>query len=467
MKLVDKLYRVFTHQIPLPVRSVLLVAVSGGVDSLVLLHALRGVAVRLNVHMHVATFDHRLRGQAGEADAGFVVETCGAWGIPVMAGHAPEDAYGSAGIEATARRLRYTFLAATARQLSATYVVTAHHAGDQAETVLMHILRGAGLAGLRGMSLLSPLPGAPDLMLARPLLGVTRGEIEAYSRAHGLAPRHDATNDDTSYLRNRLRHEILPILGTVNPQIERTLGQLADMARLENDYLVQETETFVARYGAGTEGRVRFVRAAFAALHPALQRRAVVWAMAQTGIDGLEADYGHVMEAVSLVSRGAVGARALLGRGAQLRIDYQHVVIEHETVADDTGARLMPADAEIPVAVPGVTQVGAWVLHVTADAPDDPYARLAIPVGSHAVLRTRRSGDRFEPCGLGGRGKALNAWMIDRKIPQVLRERLPLLIINDKIAAVLYGDVWAISDRFAVREQGVPVYALSWQDTGS
>ncbi|MFN8447334.1 MAG: tRNA lysidine(34) synthetase TilS [Anaerolineae bacterium] len=193
----------------LPADALLIVGVSGGTDSLALLHILR----RLGVRLHVATLDHGLRGAAGAADARFVVETAEAWGLPVTAGRADVRVLAKAqrlSIEAAARAARYDFLSSVAHEAGTQRIAVAHNADDQVETVLLHLLRGSGVGGLAGMAYAAPLPGHPDLMLIRPLLDVPRAALDAYCREHGLQPRHDASNADARYRRNRLRLDLDP-----------------------------------------------------------------------------------------------------------------------------------------------------------------------------------------------------------------------------------------------------------------
>lgn len=466
----------------IPPHSWLVVGVSGGADSLALLHLLRALAPALDCRLHAATFDHGLRGAAGAADARFVADTAAAWGVPVTVGQGDVRDLArrsKLSIEAAARQARYAFLAETARQVGAARVAVGHHADDQAETVLLHLLRGSGIGGLAGMAAQSPLPEHPDLTLIRPLLDVSRADIEAYCRANKLHPREDATNADAAYLRNRLRHETLPHLQTINPQIIRVLAQLADVAATETDFVETQLQAAVERGAADvTPGRVLLHRDLFNQLHPALQRRLVAWSVAQVTGSKQDIAYVHIVTAVEVARRGRLGAVAELPGGLRLRVDYAAYTIEYADApqaVDDMP--LLDADEEIAVAIPGVTRFSSrWDLvadfapHSSpspthGDGLQSPMlpplhlvqrgiggeVRLAIPPDSRVTLRARRAGDRFAPPGLSGHTQKVSRWLVNQKIPLRLRDRLPVLVVNGVIAALIVGGRWVVSEHFSVQ----------------
>ncbi len=458
MNVHDTLTTTLSRHDLLPVDATLLVGVSGGTDSLALLHLLAQMSERL----HVATLDHGLRGAAGAADARFVVETAQAWGVPVTAGSADVRALAEQqriGIEAAARIARYDFFASVAHEIGAARIAVAHNADDQVETVLMHLLRGSGLSGLAGMGYAAPLPGHPDLTLIRPLLDVPRADLAAYCRENGLQPRHDASNEDTAYRRNRLRRELIPYLRELSPQIERRLRQLAEIAALEDDFADAALHTAIDPHVIREDERIRFPRTAFASLHPALRRRFVLWAARALDAAG-DVGYGHVTAAVELALSGQVGARAQLKGGVQLRVDYETLVVEREDTADVDDLPLLSTDAAIPVALPGVTRINEhWSLRVSLTPLGDEALRLAIGEGSTLVLRGRRAGDQFAPLGLGGHTQKLSEWMIDHKVPRQFRARLPLIVSEESVAA-LWWNGWKVNEAFAeTPESGRVIYA--------
>lgn len=437
----------------------LVVGVSGGADSLALLHIFTQLRSRLDLYLHVATLDHGLRGEDGARDAAFVVEVAHAWSLPVTAGRV--DAVHLAaerriGIESAARFARYDFLAQTARQIGAERIAVAHHADDQAETILMHILRGAGLDGLNGMQLRAPVPGHPDLLLVRPLLGVTRAALAAHCAAHDLEPRHDATNLDTHTLRNYIRLEVLPILTKINPQLVDALSRLSEAASVDSVYIHEMFIREAAPLLTTHDGRVTIDRERFKGLPPALQRRCLLWA-ADSINPNHEAGHNHVVTAVRIVSAGQVGALAQIAGNIQVRVDYDVIVVERVTapLAEDDYL-LLPAGTEVMLNIPGLTTIpgAGWSLQ-TRPAGDgyEEGIRLLLPEHASVKLRTRRTGDRFAPAGMDGHSRKLSRWLMDRKVPRALRERIPLLEVNGQVAAVLVGDTWPVAHDFAVQPE--------------
>lgn len=463
MNLQDRLFSHLQDHDLLPENASLVVGVSGGNDSLALVHMLAVLRERFPLKLHIATLDHGLRGELSAGDAHFVAELARAWELEVTVGTANVQALASKrhlSIEAAARVARYDFLAEVAREVEARHIAVAHQADDQVETILHNLLRGAGLNGLSGMTISAPVPGHPDLTLIRPLLGVTRAELEAYCREHGLEPRGDATNEDITLTRNRLRHETLPYLRELSSQIDRHLLQLGEIAALENDFVEAALHRAIDSQVVHGERRISLPRQVFASLHSALQRRFVVWAASTLG-QGMDVGYVHITETVDLMQHGQVGARAQLKGGIQLRLDYEQIVIEHED-APLTGETdefpLVPEQAEFAVIMPGEIGLNdSWTFYASLTPFEEPdAARIALPQGSVVILRGRRRGDRF-PSSNDPRPSEkektrqthkLNEWMIDHKIPRHLRERLPLLVVDGQVAAVWWKG-WTVSRLFA------------------
>ncbi|MBL8118302.1 MAG: tRNA lysidine(34) synthetase TilS [Anaerolineae bacterium] len=440
----------------IPPGEYVVVGVSGGADSLALLHILRELAPRMSFKLRVATLDHQLRGEASRDDARFVRDLCAAWDIPVTVGErdvAALAAQDGLGIEAAARLARYTFLAQVAHESGAKLVAVAHHADDQAETILMHLLRGSGTRGLGGMRLEAPFPTDGRLRLIRPLLYSTRTAIEAHCAAHDLEPRHDVTNADTDYLRNTIRHAMLPYLATFNRNIKETLTRLADVSGLENEYFEEVVEAVMQSDAVQIgEQQIMVKLAAFRELHPALQRRLVMRAVMLLE-SGDVVDYRHVVEAVALAAQGRHASRALFRGGIQVRVEYDHVMIERRALTEATLNRL---DEQV-VAVPGETRFGERVL-ATSYEMQAGYERLGTAAGVVVTLRTRRDGDRFQPPGMQGHSQKVNRWLTARRVPAHERDAVPILCVDGVVAAVFVNDQWIISEVFRQFDSATSIY---------
>ena len=238
--------------------ALIVAAVSGGPDSLALLHALSRLRGRLGLRLHAAHLDHRLRGEESEADARFVERACGGIDVPVTVDRADVPALRRSrglSMEEAAREARYAFLSALCERLGADAVATGHTSDDRAETVLMNIVRGAGLAGLRGIE-----PAAERrfygrrVLLVRPLLEVTGEETAAYCRALRLVPREDSSNRSTDILRNRVRLSLMPLLEEYNPSVREALVRLSVSASRDLDYVESQVDALwsgIAEEGDG------------------------------------------------------------------------------------------------------------------------------------------------------------------------------------------------------------------------
>lgn len=224
----------------------LLVAVSGGADSVCLLNILARHRDALGVELHVAHLNHQLRNAESDADAAYVSNLARKLGVPVTIERRDVAAYhdrNGGSLEESAREVRYGFLADVAGMLGISKIVTGHTCDDHIETILLHLLRGTGTTGLRGLQARSILPCGKNtgrFELLRPLLEVTRQETVDYCRRHRLAPRSDSSNESLSFLRNRVRLELLPVLRSYNTGIDRALLRLADIAGDDISFIEQQ-----------------------------------------------------------------------------------------------------------------------------------------------------------------------------------------------------------------------------------
>ena len=447
----------------------LVVGVSGGPDSLCLLHVLRELRGEYDVRLHVAHLDHQIRGQESAADAAFVARVAEEWGIPATVAARDVPAYARErrlAIEEAARQARYAFLAGVAQETGARKVAVAHNAGDQVESVLMHFLRGAGLAGLRGMGPVSPWPSQPitspplDLILLRPLLEVPRAEIEAYCRQHRLQPRFDRSNLDTTYYRNRLRHELIPLLETYNPGVREVVRRTARVIADDHEYLREQGRRAWEGVVTEADGAFVFALEPWRQLHPSLQRQLLREAIRRLRRGLRNINWVHIEGALTVLNERPTGSIATLPQGLQLFKGYDRFTVGEALPRPDLP--LLTVE-RLPLTVPGVTplpksawQVEARILsrgELTGEHFSDanPWQTVLAydRAGPELALRRRRPGDRFQPLGLGGRAKAVSEFMINEKIPAHIRDEFPLVVSPRHIVWI---PGWRLDERVKITE---------------
>lgn len=487
-------------------REPLVVGVSGGTDSLALLHllvALRGDSAANT--LHVAHLDHGFRGAAGAADACFVEQIAHDWAISCTVASFDVPAYArrhNLSAEEAARLVRYSFMADVARQREAT-VTVAHNADDQAETVLMHILRGTGLSGLAGMQPLREVPARPfESLLAhdhpgnstpvpiyRPLLHIWREELAAYCEQHSLEPCVDATNSDLSYRRNRIRHELIPYLTKeYSPAVKAHLTDLAELAGADDCLIKQVADAKWEEIAKVDEqaGLVLFNTAETANLPKGLRRRMARKALGLLGgtLDGFT--FEHVRMLVQLMSSNREPKSVQLPHGLSAeRLGDQMVLRRNSSEAESILHRealgrwpQMAITGEWPLTDGKVEMVGGWKLKMTtsqartgrcllgdytAAFDADSLARLG-PV----VWRRRRAGDFIEPLGMQGR-KSLQELLVDAKIPRRVRDMIPLLAVAGGAGEILWvpGPGGRRSRHAALTEETVQLLCLQFRREGA
>ncbi len=465
-----------------------MVGVSGGPDSLCLLHVLKRLRESYGIELHVAHLDHRIRGSESEGDAAFVAGLAEEWGLPasVEARDVPRLARESKlAIEEAARQARYAFLSQVALAVGAKRIAVGHHADDQTETIVMHWLRGAGLAGLRGMLPQTDLGGMRlgaawpdhpplDLQLIRPLLETTRAEIEAYCRQHGLKPRFDRSNLDTTYYRNRLRHELIPYLESYNPNIREVVRRSAQVISADYDFLQAELERVwpTVVFSESSEA-VTFDLERWRALPTSQQRSTLREAVHRLRRSLRNINWIHIENALLALMNKPAGTQVTLPQGLMLTIGYHDFTVADQGYVPEVDWPLLLVEA-LPVAVPGVTELpdSDWYLEaalvgreeVGQDYLDNPNPWQAFldydKTGSELALRQRQTGDCFQPLGLSGHEKSLHAFMIDVKIPRSLRGFVPI-VASPRHIVWIAG--WRIDERTKITSETERVLHLAFR----
>ena len=368
-----------------------IVACSGGPDSVALLFALYLLKDKLRIQLSAAHFNHLYRGEEGYRDERHVREFCGRYEIPLTVGRG-EVIVGQKGLEAAARDARYGFLRSLPGKIA-----TAHTADDNAETVLLHLVRGTGLKGLGGIP---PVNGN----VIRPLLSVTQQEVEDFCAEWSLDFVTDSTNPTDKFLRNRLRHHVMPLLKQENPQFAVNASAMALRLRQDEDCLSQmsESETMDVE-------QLRM-------MHPALRSRCLESFLKRSGVREPEAS--HIAQAESLVFSPKPSAFARFPGGITVGRNYDRLEVRRE-------GEELPA---VELSVPGSVIWGDY--RITASL--DGEGMLIFPVGPITV-RSRASGDTIRLCG---GTKSLKKLFIDRKIPAAQRSRIPVICDEEGILAV-------------------------------
>lgn len=446
----------------------LLVALSGGPDSLCLAHLLWSLRDMLHLKVVAAHLDHGIRPTSAE-ESDRVARLCRGWGMTCVTQRADVPALARRwrlSLEMAARRARYAFLAEVARQHDCPAIAVAHHADDQVETVLLRLLRGAGAGGLRGMRSVAPLDptfdlaaleGAQRLQLLRPLLGVTREQVEAYCRRHDLSPIRDDSNADESTPRNWLRHAVVPVMRERMPHLAASVGRAADILAAEDDLIQKMAVQAWRRCASQTgDGWVSLQLDALAAEHPALRRRVIRKAYGWTSGSLRDLGWRHVCAIEKLIASSQVGNVVVLPGGILAEIGYGTLNVGRRgRLGDDEWRPRLASSEPVRVAWPGVARPLKcdWALHMRVlpvcelsvgwnRLPDDFVAHLdADLLPLELTLRTRRPGDRLRPLGMGG-AQSLQDLFVDRRVPRRERDQVPLLLADDVI-------LWVVGCRLA------------------
>lgn len=433
----------------LPRGARVLVAVSGGQDSCCLLHALASMRDERGLDLHAAHLDHSFRGEESLADSAFVGGLADALGVPATIERRDVPAVARRlrlTAQEAARRARHAFLDEVAQRLGADRIALGHTRDDHVETVLLNLLRGTGLRGLRG---LAPLAGSR----VRPLRNLPREVTAAYCRAHGLAYRTDTSNASPRYRRNRLRSELLPELATYyNPDVRGAIERLACIASADDDYLeAAAAKALEAAVVERSADRLSLRRAALSEMHPALRGRAMRLAVEAVRGSIVDVEHGAIAWAVEAATAGGpsggVWSRTLRGANVRLRVAGPLVAVER-VAAPATALRV-----ERTVAVPGTTTVHELGVRVECQvAPSaewgGPGAACEAALDLDALfppltVRNRRPGDRMRSLGAPGSRK-IQDMLVDRGVPARDRDRLPLLV--DRV-----GVIWVAGHAIAHR----------------
>lgn len=420
--MLNKLLKFLREQAMISPGDTVICAVSGGADSVAMLFAFYLLKDKLEITLEAAHFNHHLRGEESQRDEAFVRSFCHRYDIPLHLGSAQVKA-GKKGLEAAARDARYAYL----RSLNGK-IATAHTADDNAETVLMHLIRGTGLKGLGGIT---PIHGR----VIRPMLSITRQEVEAFLREWCLSHIEDSSNESDAFLRNRIRRHVMPLLKGENPRIAENLSQMALRLRCDEEFL-----------SAASNFEILPTVETLKAMPKAQRSRCLEAFLKQSGVK--EPEDVHISLAESLVFSDRPSARAAFPGGVTIARKYDRLEKLEEKAPPDAMVLPCPGEATLPGL--RVTCMPA------AEIINTPDVFTVHPLGD-ILLRSRQSGDRMR---LSGGTKPLKKLYIDRKIPAAQRPHIP--VVCDEAGILGVYSIGVNTDRAA---QALPAVTIRFEKT--
>ena len=427
-----RLERLLKKQKLFPKGAVLLAACSGGADSLAMTSVLQQVGQEEGWQVFVCHVQHHLRGEEAERDALFVENFCQERNLPFIRADVDVNSLAEQekiSVEEAARKLRYQVLRENCQKLNAVAIVTGHHQDDQAETVLMNLLRGAGTRGLRGMQTRNGL-------IVRPFLDAARKDMEDYCRQQGIVWCTDSSNECTDYRRNSIRKELLPMLEKYNPQIKRVLATTAYLAAQDQEFLEELANDYLQKNSRIKNDSYMICLKGFSELAPALSTRILMLAFQNYAKekDG-QLERKHVEALLQLIKKGRSGSTLNLpGVKAEYAYGFLTIFRLGKAKANESFSTVLP--------VPGHVQLpNGQILTVDVIIGDEP-----VPARNQAVyprslvagiieVRNRKNGDRFRT--KNGYAKKLKEYLIDKKLPQPERDRLLLVCSGSDVLWLL------------------------------
>ena len=427
----------------------IILAVSGGPDSTALLYLMYDLRDELKCSLHIAHLNHNLRGEESDADAEFVKEQAQKLGLPITVESLDvKSMISKESLESGARRIRYEFYEKVMSETHANKVVLGHTADDQAETVIMRFLRGSGAKGLSG------IPPIRDDIYIRPLIETSRAEVEEYLQSLNIIPRWDSSNLSTEYERNKIRHELIPLLeSNYSPNIKHILQQTADILREENDFLTEQIRQAMGECIHHQDSRsIDISIPDLKKHHIALQRRILRLVIESLLGDLNRYNFNHLVALMDLIDNNT-GKTISLPRGIIAERIYDKIIISLESFQQPSEPFDYIIDVPDEIEIP---DLGLSVRTVLSKSDYMAYSKDKFQktfdydkIKGNLHLRSRRNGDRFQPLGVSGT-KKLKDFFIDEKVPRSQRDNVPILTDGNNILWIVG---YQIDDRFKVTTQ--------------
>jgi tRNA(Ile)-lysidine synthase len=433
MKMIEKVYKTISKYNLLEKGERVVVALSGGPDSTALLTVLDAIARELDLILIVAHYNHGLRGAESDEDEQFSRSLAKTLGLLFVSGKmdqkkgekgvSPEDFY---------RRQRYGFLNKVAADYQAQKIALGHNLQDQAQTVLLNLLRGSGLEGLKGI-----LPKR-DGNIIRPLIEISRQEIISYLNKAGISYCQDSSNESRMYLRNQIRKELIPYLKEkYNPKIEENLAQMAEILRTEDEFIRQHVAKALQSSFIQRRPDLILLKIDFINKLP----EAIRWRLFKTILEDFSPakngfSFVHIKSLCNLSQKCESGKRVVLPLGIEARREYENLILENKKACSTQ------VEYEYPMNIPGSVYIKERDVTVCAeitnkegiDFNDKNKVYLDLDkIKQPLIIRNRRDGDWFVPLGMPGRQKMKN-FFIDHKIP--CRKRNEIMLIVDNLSVI-------------------------------
>lgn len=417
------------------------VAVSGGPDSVALLHLLFALSDRYGWRLVAAHVNHGFRGSESDREAELVSELAQRLGLPLASTFIDMPRYikeTGLNAQAAAREKRYAYLLDTAVRYQARRIALAHHADDQAETVMMRMLRGTGPSGLAGIPIRRKEKN--DVELIRPLLRIYKSELLHYCSAQGLSYCTDSSNLQTKYFRNQIRLDVLPFLSRYNDQLPSALNRLAEMMAGEDDYLDAEARRLCRSHISRENDSWVWSAEWFDGVHVALQRRLIKLILSYLASDSESIDFLKIEQIrVAALNKQPTNFRRVIGQNITLSREYDRITVHTMVLSPSPYVyEIKKNQPELLIPETGIRAEFRWFTGTTQKPETgDPYSacfdadELDFPI----VFRSRHPGDRMRPLGLNG-SKKVKDMFIDGKLPMSLRDKIP--IVTDAKGRILW-----------------------------
>ncbi len=453
------------------------VAVSGGPDSVCLLSVLHMLAKELDLSLHVAHLDHMFRGPESMREASFVADLAKKMDVTATIEQFDVPSFcKERGLTAQsgAREVRYHFLSRVAAEVKASSIATGHTATDQAETFLLRLLRGAGVSGL------SAIPPKRE-NIVRPLIEMTREGVLEHLRKNNIAYVSDPSNKKPVYTRNRIRLELLPVLQQYNPRIIQTLAAEAARLRDEDEAVEGTLATLAPGVIEQADGVVTVKREAFNRLPLAFRRRLFKKAVEFAGLTSSQLASVQIDEAIMFLAEAQTGRALHLPHGVQLARQYDSFVLGPGTESESYSYPLpVPGDLELPDlgfrietrVLEGVAGLqdripGENTDPTEASVPDNYFWQAVLDydkIGPEITLRNRLPGDWFCPSGMAGNSKKVQDFFVDAKVPRTRRDRIPLLASGGRILGITG---LRLDERFRALPETKRLLVITFRESGA